>query len=84
MMFLGVDTGGTKTHALVSDESGRVMGAGCAGSGNWETIGLEGMYEALDRAVNETLIQAGAGPATWRGRHPVHSQVGGRTCRERC
>lgn len=63
MMFLGVDAGGSKTHALVSDESGRAMGAGRAGSGNWETIGLEGAYEALERAVNEALSRAGVEPA---------------------
>jgi N-acetylglucosamine kinase-like BadF-type ATPase len=39
--FLGVDAGGTKTHALVADETGQVSGFAEAGPGSWESIGHE-------------------------------------------
>jgi N-acetylglucosamine kinase-like BadF-type ATPase len=60
MLFLGVDGGATKTHVLVCDESGHVAGAGRGGSTNWETVGLEGTFEALHRATGEALRQAGS------------------------
>jgi N-acetylglucosamine kinase-like BadF-type ATPase len=32
--FLGVDAGGTKTHALITDETGQAVGFGAGGPGN--------------------------------------------------
>ena len=32
--FLGVDVGGTKTHALIADENGRMTDFGRSGPGN--------------------------------------------------
>jgi N-acetylglucosamine kinase-like BadF-type ATPase len=54
--FLGVDGGGTKTHALVADESGNALGFGQGGSANWESVGLDGMSKALISAVNRALV----------------------------
>ena len=51
--FLGVDIGATKTHALIADATGRVVGFGQAGPGNHETVGYEGLIAALDLAVTE-------------------------------
>ena len=31
--FLGVDIGGTKSHALIADENGQAVGFGQAGAG---------------------------------------------------
>ncbi len=45
--FLGVDAGGTKTHALIADETGRALGVGLAGPGNWEAVGYEGLTSNL-------------------------------------
>ena len=60
--FLGVDAGGTKTLALIADASGRVLGAGRSGTGNWESVGLDGAYEAYARALAEALRSAGLRP----------------------
>lgn len=58
-LYLGFDTGGTKTHALVADQAGHIQGVGRAGPGNWENVGLEGAYRALAQALNEALTSAG-------------------------
>jgi N-acetylglucosamine kinase-like BadF-type ATPase len=56
--FLGVDVGGTKTHALVADEAGHVVGFGHAGPGNHEGVGYDGLAAALDRAVGAAFKMA--------------------------
>lgn len=58
-LFLGVDAGGTKTHAALTDASGRVLALGVAASGNWERVGMDGSADALARAVDAALAQAG-------------------------
>lgn len=60
-LFVGVDAGGTKTLALVTDASGRVLGAGRSGTGNWESVGLDGAYQAYELALGEALASAGVG-----------------------
>ena len=57
--FLGVDAGGTKTHALISDETGQVAGFGMAGPGNWEGVGLDGLTQSLKDSISQALDQAG-------------------------
>jgi N-acetylglucosamine kinase-like BadF-type ATPase len=57
--YLGFDVGGTKTHALIVDQTGHVRGVGLAGPGNWEIVGLEGTYQALSRALDGALTGAG-------------------------
>lgn len=57
--FLGVDAGGTKTHALIVSESGEALGFGRGGPGNWESIGLDGLTQVLDAAVSGALNMAG-------------------------
>lgn len=61
-LFLGIDAGGTKTHALLADAAGQVRGFGQAESGNWEVVGLEGASAALRKAVGQALAMAGVGP----------------------
>jgi N-acetylglucosamine kinase-like BadF-type ATPase len=56
--FLGVDTGASKTHALVADDQGRVMGLGQAGPGNHEVVGYDGVRLALRSAVGQALFQS--------------------------
>ena len=53
--LLGVDTGTSKTHALVADLSGQVIGFGHSGPGNYELIGEEGLIQSLNFAVEEAL-----------------------------
>ncbi len=57
--FLGVDAGGTKTHALIADEQGNAIGFGAGGRGNWEGVGLDGLTDALQVAVGEALRSSG-------------------------
>ena len=58
--YLGVDTGATKSEALIADARGRVLGYGRSGPGNWETVGWQGtravLQEIIGRAVRETGI----------------------------
>lgn len=61
--FLGVDTGGTKSVAMVTDENGRVMGTGRAGAGNWEMIGWDKTRQVITKIVSEALDEAGLKPA---------------------
>jgi len=58
-VFLGVDVGGTKTHALVADETGQAVGFAHAGPGNWETVGYDGLNEVLKDVTNRALDMAG-------------------------
>lgn len=60
--FLGVDTGATKSHALIADENGRSVGFGAGGPGNWETIGWEGTRQVLTTITQQALDTAGI---TW-------------------
>ena len=57
--FLGVDVGSTKTHALVVDETGEVLGFGKGGPGNHECVGYHGFVEAVRMAVHASLLDAG-------------------------
>jgi N-acetylglucosamine kinase-like BadF-type ATPase len=57
--FLGVDVGGTKSHALIADENGKVIGFSAHGSGNWEFVGFGAYTEVLENIINEALKSAG-------------------------
>lgn len=57
--FLGVDAGGTKTHALIADENGQALGLGRGGPGNWESIGLGGLTKTLKEATAQALETSG-------------------------
>ncbi len=57
--FLGADLGGTKTHSLIADQDGRVLGFGEAGAGNHQGVGYDGMFAALDASVQQALQRAG-------------------------
>ena len=47
--FLGIDAGGTKTHALIADENGRAAGFGSGGPGNWQSVGFEASARCCGR-----------------------------------
>ena len=57
--FLGVDVGGTKTQALVADETGQVCAFGESGPGNHEDVGYPGLAAALRLATGRALAAAG-------------------------
>jgi N-acetylglucosamine kinase-like BadF-type ATPase len=57
--YLGADLGATKTHMLIADETGRAVGFGESGPGNHETVGYEGMFQAMHSGLEEALRTAG-------------------------
>ncbi len=57
-IYLGVDAGGTKTHALLADAAGRALALGHAGPGNWEYVGLDFARDAFRFAIDDALRQA--------------------------
>lgn len=85
--FIGVDVGGSKSHALLADEQGRVLGFGQGGPGNHETIGFGGFSETLHRVIDQALKSAGVSKESiagcgfgvagfdWPSDRPPHEQV---------
>ncbi len=59
--YLGVDVGGSKSHALIADESGRAVGFGKGGPGNYEGVGWDGLRVTLQDIVGQALASAGIG-----------------------
>jgi len=57
--FLGADVGSSKTHVLISDDTGRALGFGESGAGNHEVVGYAGLAQALGEATDEALGEAG-------------------------
>ncbi len=57
--YLGVDVGGTKSHALVADQSGRALGFGESGPGNPENVGYDGLAKVLQAVTERALAAAG-------------------------
>jgi N-acetylglucosamine kinase-like BadF-type ATPase len=57
--LLGVDVGGSKTHALIADETGCAVGFGAAGTGNYQGVGYSGFRDSLQESVGKALAQAG-------------------------
>jgi N-acetylglucosamine kinase-like BadF-type ATPase len=55
MILLGIDGGGTKTHALALDEHGNVVGSGVGGPCNYHVIGLNRALTALADATRQAL-----------------------------
>ena len=61
-LVLGVDGGGSKTHALVTDARGEVLGFASSGRSNWEDAELEAAGAALAEAVGGALAAAQVAP----------------------
>ena len=56
--FLGVDVGGSKTHAVIADETGLALGFGFAGPGSWEGVGYDGLTNTLVNITQQALAMA--------------------------
>ncbi len=56
--FLGIDIGATKSHALVADEYGQVVGFSACGPGSHEVIGYEGLRHVLHTLTDVILASA--------------------------
>lgn len=59
MYVLGVDVGGTKTHAAVADEAGMILGEGFGGQGNHQTCGIETASASIKKAMTDAISKAG-------------------------
>jgi N-acetylglucosamine kinase-like BadF-type ATPase len=60
---LGVEGGGSHTHAVVVDTSGRLLGAaGSRDPSNWEDVGIEAAGGAIKSCVRFALSSAGVAP----------------------
>ena len=57
--FLGVDVGGTKTHALIADDTGQALGFATGGPGNWEGVGYAGLTRVLLDVCVHAMQRAG-------------------------
>jgi len=53
-----MDTGTSKTHALITTTEGEAIGFGQAGSGNYEVIGMAGFKQAMQAATADALTMA--------------------------
>jgi N-acetylglucosamine kinase-like BadF-type ATPase len=58
-VVLGIDAGASKTHAVLADEGGCVLGVGLAGCGNWESVGLAGAQATFQAALEAAVRDAG-------------------------
>ena len=62
--YLGIDTGASKSQALIADGQGQAIGFGQGGPGNWEGVGWEGTRAVLDGIITQATAQAGIGRAS--------------------
>lgn len=58
-MILAIDQGSSKTHALVGDESGNILGTGLAAGACHFLVGMEAAMNAAKEAANNALRAAG-------------------------
>src|SRR5947209_1166737 len=58
--YLGVDSGGTKTIAVIVDGQGQEQGRGLAGASNPNNIGLEPAMRNLRLAIESAMQAAGS------------------------
>jgi N-acetylglucosamine kinase-like BadF-type ATPase len=81
--YLGVDGGGTKTHAVLIDSSHQVIGQGSSGAANPLRVGLEQAVSNVKLAAHEACSQAGIEMAQVSSAcvalggvgHPIHFQA---------
>ena len=63
-LLLGIDGGGSKTHALLADHAGNVLGSGTAPSSNYQAVGMAAATTAVQQAITAARADAGIDPAT--------------------
>lgn len=57
--YLGVDTGGTKSHALIANEDGCAIGFAEGGRGNPQVVGYPALTQLFSALVSEAVANAG-------------------------
>ena len=63
-LLLGIDGGGSKTHALLADHAGNVLGSGTAPSSNYQAVGMAAAITAVQQAIAAARVDAGIDPQT--------------------
>ena len=58
LVVLGVDGGGTKTQAIITDEEGQTLGTGLAGPSNPLRVGVSNAASAVREAVDRACASA--------------------------
>ena len=56
--ILGIDGGGTKTHAILVDLDGKILATAANGGANWERIGLQAVGKSLDELISKAISNA--------------------------
>jgi N-acetylglucosamine kinase-like BadF-type ATPase len=54
-LILGIDGGGTKTHAVVVDLSGNIVGSAANSGANWERTGITATENILQEIIHRVL-----------------------------
>jgi N-acetylglucosamine kinase-like BadF-type ATPase len=57
-VVLGVDGGGTKTHAIIADDRQRILGEGTAGPSNPLRVGIGEAASAVREAIDKACVAA--------------------------
>jgi N-acetylglucosamine kinase-like BadF-type ATPase len=78
--FLGIDGGGTKTHAIITTASYKIIGEGFSGASNPVRVGFDTAVANINQAIKQACEQAqiaphdiAAGCAAIAGiSHPIH------------
>jgi hypothetical protein len=58
-VILGIDGGGTKTHAVLVDLAGNILATAANGGANWERTGIAATQTSLLEIVTQVLKSAG-------------------------
>ena len=61
--FLGIDVGSSKTHALITDETGKCIGFGKAWGGNHQSAGYDGLENVLTESFDGAMKMSGVDAA---------------------
>jgi N-acetylglucosamine kinase-like BadF-type ATPase len=62
-LLLGIDGGGSKTRALITDRDGTALGEGVSSTSNYHRAGIDGATNAIKTAIAAAFAQAGIAPA---------------------
>ncbi len=57
-VILGIDGGGTKTHACLVDLEGNIVATAANGGANWERIGVAAVQESLNEIIEAVCAKA--------------------------
>src|SRR6056297_744631 len=59
LFFLGVDIGGTKTAAVIADETGQVLGLKTGKGSNYQGCGIEESYRRANQTIETVCKEVG-------------------------